>query len=55
MCVAPNFPACSRLNGEGSTAMIRVAPASRAPCTAFAPTPPIPSTTTVSPGWTSAP
>ncbi len=31
MWVAPNRPDCSRLNGDGSIAMIRLAPAIRAP------------------------
>ena len=48
---------CSRrleLGGDGSTATIGVAPASTAPCTAFRPTPPVPITTTLLPGWTPA-
>jgi len=54
VCVAPNCMAFSRLNSTGSMAMTRLAPANFAPCTAFAPMPPIPTTHTVSPGWTSA-
>ena len=54
-CVAPNTWACSRLNSTGSTATTWRAPAIAAPCTAFMPTPPQPTTTTVSPGCTSAP
>ena len=50
VCVAPNSMAFSRLNSTGSMAMMRFAPAIRAPCTAFIPMPPIPTTTTVSPG-----
>ena len=50
--VAPNSIAFSRLNSTGSTAMIRVAPAMRAPCTALMPMPPMPTTTTVSPAVT---
>src|SRR4051812_34559191 len=46
--------AFSRLNSTGSMAMMFVAPAALAPCTALAPTPPIPTTTTVSPGFTPA-
>src|SRR5215472_13013408 len=52
--VAPNRWACSRLNSTGSTAMIRRAPATRAPWTALMPTPPMPRTATVSPGRTPA-
>ncbi len=52
--VAPICLALSTLNGSGSTAMICRAPARRAPCTAPDPTPPQPTTTTVSPGWTLA-
>ena len=52
--VAPNTCACSRLNSTGSTATTWRAPAIAAPCTAFMPTPPQPTTTTVSPGCTSA-
>ena len=46
--------ACSRLNGIGSTAMIRRAPATRAPWIALMPMPPTPSTATVSPTVTCA-
>ena len=52
--VAPNSMAFSRLNSTGSIAMIRLAPASRAPWIAFEPMPPTPTTATVSPGLTSA-
>ena len=52
--VAPKICACSCLNSTGSTAITWRAPAIAAPCTAFMPTPPHPTTTTVSPGWTSA-
>src|SRR5262249_32057988 len=52
--VAPNRRACARLNSTGSTAMIRRAPATRAPWTALMPTPPMPRTATVSPGRTPA-
>src|SRR6266699_835103 len=51
--VAPNSIACSRLNSSGSIAMTFLPPAYLAPCTAFMPTPPVPKTTTVSPGRTS--
>ena len=54
VCVAPNSIAFSRLNSSGSTATTRAAPAIRAPCTALMPMPPMPTTTTVSPTWTSA-
>src|SRR5205814_6294416 len=50
VCVAPNDGAISRLKSTGSTATTYLAPAMRAPCTAFIPTPPTPTTTTVSPG-----
>ena len=53
-CVAPKICACSRLNSSGSTATTWRAPDIDAPCTAFMPTPPQPTTTTVSPGCTSA-
>ena len=52
--VAPNFWAVSRLNSTGSMAKIRSAPARRAPCTAADPSPPTPTTATLSPGRTSA-
>ena len=51
-CVAPNSRALSRLNGTGSIAKIRRAPASRAPWTAAEPSPPTPTTATLSPGLT---
>ena len=54
VCVAPNSIAFSRLNSSGSTATTRLAPAILAPCTAFMPMPPMPTTTTVSPTCTSA-
>ena len=54
VCVAPISIAFSRLNSTGSTAMTRLAPAMAAPCTALMPMPPMPTTTTVSPGRTSA-
>src|SRR5882757_7516128 len=50
VCVAPNDGATPRLKSTGSTATMHLAPAARAPCTAFIPTPPVPTTTTVSPG-----
>ena len=50
MWVAPNSIAFSRLNSTGSMAMIRLAPARRAPWMALAPMPPTPTTATVSPG-----
>ena len=52
--MAPNSIAFSRLNSSGSTAITRLAPAIAAPCTALIPMPPMPTTTTVSPGRTSA-
>ena len=52
--VAPNSIAFSRLNSTGSTAMTRLAPAILAPWTAFMPMPPMPTTTTVSPGFVPA-
>ncbi len=52
--VAPIFLAFSSLKGTRSTAMIWRAPARRAPCRAPEPTPPHPTTTTVSPGRTLA-
>ena len=52
--VAPKSSAAFCLNSTGSTATTFLAPAMRAPCTAFMPTPPTPTTTTVSPGSTSA-
>ena len=55
MWVAPKRLACSRLNSTGSTAMIRRAPATRAPWIALMPMPPTPSTATVSPGRTLRP
>ena len=54
VCVAPTSRAFSSLKGTGSTAMMWRAPAIRAPCTAPEPTPPMPTTTTVSPGRTLA-
>ena len=54
VCVAPNSMAFSRLNSTGSIAMMCFAPAMRAPCTALTPMPPMPTTTTVSPGCVSA-
>ena len=50
--VAPKNSARSRLDATGSTAMIVCAPASFAPWIAPVPMPPMPTTTTVSPGWT---
>ena len=47
--VAPNSIAFSRLFSSGSTAKIRLAPASLAPWMALAPMPPTPTTTTLSP------
>ena len=52
--VAPKSRADFCLNSTGSTATMLRAPTIRAPCTAFMPTPPTPTTTTVSPGMTSA-
>ena len=52
--VAPNSCAFWRLNATGSTAMTWAAPACTAPCTAFAPIPPMPITITVWPGCTAA-
>jgi len=54
-CVAPSSFACSRRYSNGSTATMTSAPAIRAPCTALEPTPPVPTTTTVSPGPTWGP
>ncbi len=54
MCVAPISLAFSSLKATGSTAMIVRAPAMRAPWMAPDPTPPHPTTTTVSPGLTLA-
>ena len=54
VCVAPNSMAFSRLFSSGSMAKIRLAPASLAPWMALAPMPPTPTTTTLSPGCTSA-
>src|ERR1700677_2158567 len=51
--VAPKPSADSRLNTTGSTAMTYRAPAIDAPCSALAPTPPMPYTSVVSPGLTS--
>src|SRR5262249_18019983 len=48
-CVAPKRRATGSLPACTSAAMIGLAPASRAPCTAFKPTPPQPSTTTLLP------
>src|ERR1700758_922593 len=50
VCVAPKILAESRLDSTGSTATTYFAPTARAPCRAFIPTPPAPTTTTVSPG-----
>ena len=52
--VAPISLAFSSLKGTGSTAMMLRAPAMRAPWMAPEPTPPQPTTTTVSPGLTLA-
>ena len=52
--VAPNCLARSRLDSSGSIAQICLAPARRAPCSALAPMPPMPTTATTSPGPTSA-
>src|SRR3954467_3601777 len=52
VCVAPTVAANSRFIATGSTPTTCSAPACRAPCTAFTPTPPRPRTTTVSPGRT---
>ena len=52
--VAPTSLAFSSLKGTGSTAMMVRAPAMRAPWMAPDPTPPHPTTTTVSPGLTLA-
>ena len=52
LCVAPSWQASSRLPGSGSTTTTCRAPANAAPCTALMPTPPMPYTTTVSPGRT---
>ncbi len=52
--VAPNLVAISSLKGTGSMAKMRSAPARRAPWMAEAPIPPMPITTTSSPGRTSA-
>jgi hypothetical protein len=52
--VAPAVRARSSFVAEVSTAMIRSAPARRAPVTAESPTPPSPTTSTVSPGWAPA-
>jgi len=46
--VAPNFLALSLFISTGSTATIQRAPAILAPCTAFEPIPPTPTTTTTS-------
>ena len=51
-CVAPNDRALSRLNGTGSIAKTRRAPASRAPWMAAEPRPPQPTMATLSPGRT---
>ena len=53
-CVAPMLIAHSRFLATGSITITRLAPAAAAPCTAFMPTPPVPMTTTFSPGRTSA-
>ena len=53
-CVAPNRFAASRLVATGSTARIGEAPAIRAAWMALIPTPPQPTTTTVSPADTPA-
>ena len=47
--VAPRALACSSFSGATSTATIRSAPASKAPCTTASPTPPQPITATVDP------
>ena len=52
--VAPKSRAAFCLNSTGSTATMFRAPTILAPCTALMPTPPTPTTTTVSPGMTSA-
>ena len=54
MSVAPYSLARATLAGRLPMAMIRPAPRSRAPAMAMRPTGPMPMTTTVSPGWTSA-
>ena len=53
-CVAPKALAASSLLSATSTAMIGEAPATRAPCTEFKPTPPQPMTTTLRPTPTPA-
>ena len=52
--VAPRSSAAFCFISTGSTATMSRAPAIRAPCTALIPMPPTPTTTTVSPGCTSA-
>src|SRR3546814_9904075 len=52
--VAPNLRASASLAGCMSIAMIRPAPARRAPEMTLSPTPPTPITATVSPGFTAA-
>ncbi len=54
VCVAPNFLAASSLASAMSIAMIGAAPAIRAPCTLFKPTPPQPMTSALAPVWTFA-
>ena len=53
-CVAPSFIASSRLSATGSTAITLPAPAIFAALIAASPTPPQPTTHTVSPGTTRA-
>src|SRR5580698_385851 len=52
--VAPNWRASASLEARVSTAMIRLAPASRRRWITLSPTPPTPKTAEVSPGWTRA-
>ena len=52
--VAPKCLARSRFDSSGSIAQICLAPARRAPCSALAPMPPMPTTATTSLGPTSA-
>mmetsp|Transcript_127503 Transcript_127503/g.291385 ORF Transcript_127503/g.291385 Transcript_127503/m.291385 type:complete len:267 (-) Transcript_127503:9-809(-) len=52
--VAPNFLACSSFSSLMSAAIMVLAPAIRAPCRTFRPTPPVPMQRTVDPGVTCA-
>ena len=52
--VAPNWRARPSLEASVSTAMMRLAPASRSPWITLRPTPPTPNTAAVSPAWTLA-